>query len=369
MTVTPRPKVLIVDDERDFAVSTARALALEGITCLIAHDSATALAQLTENPAMIALVDIRIRHEDGTQLAARLRAVRPELLVIIMTAYASIDSAVAAMHAGAHDYLSKPFFLDELMRALNRCFEVLALREDKARAEQDLAILRQLEATSRLATGLSHDFNNMLAVIQANVSVILDRLGPDHALAAYADDADRAARAAAELVARLMDFTRSGQSLPEPIDLREPVATACRMMQHTLCVDMRIALDLPDVPLLVPVAPTMLETAVVNLLINARDATEGRGRVIVTLSLLRQGGNYARLVVQDDGPGLSAEVEAMSLHPFFTTKPKGTGLGLPMIQQLALATGGAFRIGTAREGGARAVLDLPAITQPDGENM
>lgn len=369
MTGTPRSKVLIVDDERDFAISTARALALEGIDCLLAHDGATALALIAENPAMIALIDIRIRHEDGTQLAARLRAAQPDLLVIIMTAYASIDSAVAAMQAGAHDYLSKPFFLDELMQALGRSFKVLTLREEKVRAEQDLAMLRQLEATSRLAAGLSHDFNNMLAVVLANLAVISERLGPDHALAAYADDANRAARSAGTLVGRLMDFTRDRQPLPQPIDMREPILTACRMMQHTLCGDMTIALHLPETPVLVPVAPAMIETAVVNLLINARDATKGAGRVTVNLSNPYPGGNHARLVVQDNGPGPPAGLEEMSLQPFYTTKSKGTGLGLPMIRQLALTIGGSFRIGTAPEGGACAELDLPTVPHLEGENM
>ena len=109
-------RLLIIDDDSDFAISTSRALALEGVNCDIAHDGAAALAALDGGETEVALLDIRLGHEDGTEVAARLRAHFPELILVIMTAYASVDSAVAALKAGAYDYLRKPFFLEELMR-------------------------------------------------------------------------------------------------------------------------------------------------------------------------------------------------------------------------------------------------------------
>lgn len=360
--MTPLPRLLIVDDERDFAVSTSRALALEGIESVLAHDGAGALAAIEAGDYAIALLDIRIRDEDGTELAARLKARHPDLIVIIMTAYASVDSAIAAMQAGAHDFLRKPFFLDELMRTLARGFEILRLRQDKARAEQELAQLRQLEATSQLATGLSHDFRNMLAVIQANLSVLVERLGHDPALLPYARDAHKAAGSAASVVTRLTGFLRDRNALPRPVDLRAPVRAAVDMMRDTLCAGMALDLDLPEAPLMVPADGNLVETAIVNLLINARDATLGHGRVAVTLRRIAQGGDYARLTVQDDGPGLSTDVARRALDPFFTTKHHGTGLGLPMIQHFALTSGGRFHLVNAPEGGARAVLDLPALS-------
>lgn len=389
-TPAARPRLLIVDDEDDFAISTSRALALEGVDCILAHDGAGALAAVQAGDCPIALLDIRIRDEDGTELAARLRAINPDLIVIIMTAYASVDSAIAAMQAGAHDFLRKPFFLNELMRALTRAFDVLRLRDEKTRAEQQLTLLRQLEATSQLAAGLSHDFRNMLTVIQANLSVLIDRLDTNPTLLPYARDAHNAAGAAASVVTRLTGFVQGRSASLSPIDLRMPVRDAVGMMRRTLCADMGFDMALPDQPLMVLADPAMIETALINLLINARDATGGHGRVTVTLTRTRQGGDYARLVVQDDGTGLSPAAARHALEPFFTTKRDGTGLGLPMIQQFALNAGGQFRLtnapqdeaqkggaqkGEAQKSGARAVLDLPALPlstpppQSAGANM
>ncbi|WP_207100225.1 sensor histidine kinase [Paracoccus shandongensis] len=368
-------RLLIIDDDADFAVSMSRALALEGVGCRIAPDGATAWAMLESEPVDVVLIDIRLRAEDGTELAARLCARHPGLVMVIMTAYASVDSAIAALKAGAYDYLRKPFFLDELMRALQRCFQLVDLRAAMARAERELALMRQIEATSQLAAGLSHDFRNMLAVVRANLAVIAERLPPGDSLQPYAGDALEAAVTAGDLVTRLMGFARQPSRPPELQDMRLPVRTAAAMLARTLCAGMRIDCDLPDAPLLVAVDAGGIGTAVVNLLINARDATEGRGRVRLTLRHVWRGGDYARLTVEDDGPGFDPGGLERALEPLFTTKSEGTGLGLPMIQQLALLSGGEFRIGNAEGGGARAVLDLPCLPpgtapgQGPGENM
>lgn len=364
-------QILIVDDDPDFATATSRALALEGIACRIAHDGAAAMAELADGQIEIVLLDIRIGPEDGTELAARMRAAAPGLILVLMTAYASVDSAVAALKAGAYDYLRKPFFLDELMQSLDRCFQLADLRRGKARAERELVQIRQLETTSRLAAGLSHDFRNMLAVILANLSVLDERLHKTDALKPYAQDAFAAVQTAETLVARLLGFARARPMSGPPVDLRSLVSGPADMLRRSLCAEMTMTVRLPDWPLLAPVNPGQMETAVVNLLINARDATGGTGSATIVLEHVWRGSDYARLTVQDDGRGLGPDALEHALEPMFTTKPDGTGLGLPMIQQMALMGGGDFRLVNAAGGGARAILELPCLKpgQGSGENM
>ncbi len=370
-------RLLIVDDDVDFSVSTSRALALEGIDCTLAHTGAEAMALAGTHDFEVALLDIRLGEEDGTRLAQDLRARRPEMILIIMTAYATVDSAVAALKAGAYDYLRKPFFLDELLQSLERCYHLTELRRDKARAEGQLALLRQIEAASQLATGLSHDFKNMLAVIQANLAVIDDRLPVDDRLKPYAGDAREAAVTASGLVSRLVGFARNGNVRAETIDLRAPIAAATAMLRRSLCAGMALRLDLPAQPVYAPADPGQIETAIVNLLINARDATGGCGQVTIRLATVGLGGHYARLSVTDDGPGFSDEGLGRALEPMFTTKSDGTGLGLSMIQHMALQLGGQFHVANAPGGGASAVLELPCLgpgempdpAQGSGENI
>lgn len=367
----PLRRLLIVDDDVDFAVSTSRALALEGVATICAHDGAAALAGIEDDDLEIVLLDIRLGQEDGTLLATQLLARRPDLILVIMTAYASVDSAVAALKAGAYDYLRKPFFLAELMQALDRCFQLADLRRDKARIEDQMALLRQIEAASQMAAGLSHDFKNMLAVVLANLSVIDDGLPVSDRLKPYAGDAREAANTAADLVSRLMGFARRPAQNSVAIDLRHPVESSVAMLQHTICARMKLSLVLPDGPVLVSVDPRQVETAMVNLLINARDATGGGGHVGIDLSVIARGAPYARLTVADDGPGFTSEGLARGGEPLFTTKPEGTGLGLSMIRQMAVLNGGHFRIENGQPGGALVILDLPCADplQDYGENM
>ncbi|MFV0359394.1 sensor histidine kinase [Tropicimonas sp.] len=372
----PRRQLLIVDDDVDFTVSTSRALALEGVDCAIVHGRAEALAMAATCECEVVLLDIRLGDGDGTELARELRVRRPEMVLIIMTAYATVDSAVAALKAGAYDYLRKPFFLDELLQVLERCYLMTDLRREKLQAQTQLALLRQIEAASQLATGLSHDFRNMLAVIQANLAVIADRMPADDRLRPYLGDAREAAATASDLVSNLMEFARSRGPNIEAIDLRRPVAAATTMLRRTLCADMTLQLDLPETAVLAPADFGQIETAVVNLLINARDATGGRGQVTIRLEVVGLGGLYARLSVSDNGPGFSAQGLQRALEPMFSTKSDGTGLGLSVIQHMALQLGGQFRIENAAGSGARAVLDLPCLGfresgggQGSGENM
>lgn len=367
MTAAQAPRrILIVDDDIDFTTATSRAVALEGVECVIAHSGAEAMAAVQREDIEIALLDIRIGHEDGTELAGVLRGLRPDLVLVVMTAYASVDSALAALKLGAYDYLRKPFFLDELMRALDRCFQLVELRRDKLRAERELVLIRQLDAMSRVAAGLSHDLRNMLAVVRANLSVVHDGLHRRDVLWPYARDAQEATATAEALVARLMDFARRPPSTGEAIDLRVPVSSTVAMMRRSLCAGMELTLETADVALLAPIEQGQIETALVNLLINARDATGGMGRASVSLLHRWRGGHYARLVVRDDGPGLDADGLEHALEVLYTTKPDGTGLGLPMIRQMALLSGGDFRIENIEGGGAQAVLDLPCLPPGQG---
>jgi signal transduction histidine kinase len=257
------------------------------------------------------------------------------------------------------------------MSALGRCFDICDLRQAKAETERELHLLRQHEAMAQLATGLSHDFRNMLAVIQANLAVLDQRLAPNHPMKPYATDAHEAAGTASEVLARLSGFLRGRPHTVVPVDLRGPVTKTMAMMGRTLCADMTLVCDLPETPLMVQVDPHLVETALVNLLINARDATGGQGRVVINLRRVTRGADYARLVLRDDGPGLAPEAAARALEPFFTTKAEGSGLGLAMIHQMALSTGGSFRVANAAQGGAEAVLELPCLphSQDGGTNM
>jgi len=131
-------RVLIIDDERDFALSVADILEAHGYEPVLAHDAASAEARQAEVVAPVALIDVRLAGRSGLALLTTLRARYPQLLPVMMTAYADVDSAVVALQNGAYDFLRKPFEARELLAVLERCFAHARLDREKRAAERAL---------------------------------------------------------------------------------------------------------------------------------------------------------------------------------------------------------------------------------------
>lgn len=133
-----RRRVLIVDDDRDFADSTSDLLALQGFEVLPAYETGAARRAIGSFPADVALIDVRLGTGSGIDLVRELKKTNPGVTCVMMTAFASTESAIEALHLGAYDYLRKPFHPEDLLATLNRIFERLELETDKARTEDAL---------------------------------------------------------------------------------------------------------------------------------------------------------------------------------------------------------------------------------------
>jgi PAS domain S-box-containing protein len=147
----PRPgrRVLVVDDDRDFADSLRNLLVLEGCDVEVAYSRASALDALDRVEFEVALIDIRLDDQDGLALVSEFRQRREDVICVIMTAYASVESAIQALQRGAYDFLCKPFYPEDLIATLDRCFERLTLARGREVAEHTLSIRNQeLEAVN-----------------------------------------------------------------------------------------------------------------------------------------------------------------------------------------------------------------------------
>ncbi|MEJ2108278.1 MAG: response regulator [Acidiferrobacteraceae bacterium] len=130
-------RILIVDDDADFALSLLDVLESRGYQVAIAHDVPSGREKAQQLDAQVALVDIRLRRDSGINLIAQLKEINPDILCVIMTAYAAMDNAIEAIHEGAYDYLQKPLDMRYLLATLNRCFEKLWLESEKAAVEAE----------------------------------------------------------------------------------------------------------------------------------------------------------------------------------------------------------------------------------------
>jgi PAS domain S-box-containing protein len=226
---------------------------------------------------------------------------------------------------------------------------------DKREAEQQLrqtqeALLQsqKLQALGELAGGIAHDFNNLMTVMSGSAEMMLRR--PDLPLEKrnrYLSVMMETAERATSLTSQLLAFARRQPLEPEVIDLSIRLDAAGEMLQRTLGSFYVLELDLAPALWLVEIDPAGLEAALINAVLNARDAMPNGGKITIsTKNLSRPEGDGVLLSIQDTGEGIPPETLKRVFEPFFTTKPigKGTGLGLAQIHGYAVQSGGSANI-------------------------
>ncbi|MFY0610070.1 MAG: PAS domain S-box protein [Hyphomicrobiaceae bacterium] len=232
-----------------------------------------------------------------------------------------------------------------------------AVIQDITEIERSEAILRQsqkMEAIGQLTGGIAHDFNNLLSVIMGNNELLSRCIGDDSRMNRFLDNSTGAAERAAQLTSQLLTFARRQPLEPKIVDPNDLVLDMMDMLHRTLGETIEVeAVLAPNIGSMLA-DPVQVHNALLNLAINARDAMPCGGRLIIETSNVEldesavksradaEPGQYVRLSVRDTGTGMTPDVQARVLEPFFTTKEqgKGTGLGLSMVHGFAKQSGG-----------------------------
>ncbi|MBV9537371.1 MAG: PAS domain S-box protein [Acidisphaera sp.] len=264
---------------------------------------------------------------------------------------------------------------DGLINAVGR--DVTAERERAAalaRSEAQLRQAQKMEAIGQLTGGLAHDFNNVLTGIVGNLELLEVRLaqGRFDDLARYVADAQSAADRAAAVTQRLLAFARQQTLEPKPVDANQLITDLSLLIGGTMGAIIRVETALSPELWTTLCDPNQLESALLNLCINARDAMASGGSLLIETANLTVApdderfadlapGEYVAITVHDTGTGMSADVVARAFDPFFTTKPvgQGTGLGLSMIYGFAQQSGGRVDIKSEQQNGTAVRLLLP----------
>jgi PAS domain S-box-containing protein len=244
---------------------------------------------------------------------------------------------------------------------------------EKKQMERQLQQSQKMEAIGQLTGGIAHDFNNLLAVVSGNLE-LLDRLVQENEAARKRiQTAQKAAARGADLTRRLLAFSSNVELKPAPVKLSLCIGNAMELAR-AVGPEIQIVTSLDDSLPLVLVDAAGLESALLNLAVNARDAMPKGGTLTIATELITleenyapvktgelKSGRYARVAVSDTGHGMSKEILGRVFEPFFTTKPrgKGTGLGLAMVYGFAKQSGGIVRIYSEPGYGTTVSLYLP----------
>ena len=231
---------------------------------------------------------------------------------------------------------------------------------------------QKMEALGNLAGGMAHDFNNILNVITGTLDLVRDERDPDR-IAERLDRASQAAERGAGLIRQVLSFARRSHLEPRRVAPERVLAEVEQMARRL--IPERIAIEVVAAPGLPPVRvdESTLVTALLNLVLNGRDAIAGRGRIVLGCALAQgtRPGRRAQVVfsVRDDGRGIARDLLGKVTDPFFTTKPvgEGTGLGLSMVAGFAAQSGGALTLDSREGAGTEACILLPVDDRPEAE--
>ena len=269
----------------------------------------------------------------------------------------------------------------ELRAAYLFAYDISARVEEQQRllrTEQALRQAQKMEAVGQLSGGIAHDFNNLLGGILGAHELMRQRLHQQRyaELVPLLDASSNSAQRAASLVHRLLAFSRQQTLQPQATDVGALLRGMEELIRRSVGPAIEVHSRFADEPWPTFIDPPQLESALLNLCINARDALPQGGLIEIAIDNLELdeergrpldlgAGPYLRLSVADNGLGMSADVAARAIDPFFTTKPlgQGTGLGLSMAYGFVRQSGGQLRIITAPGQGTRIELYLPRHRQ------
>ncbi len=258
--------------------------------------------------------------------------------------------------------------------------EQLALAEardaiaERAGIEAQLHQAQKMEAVGLLTAGIAHDFNNLLTIVSGNITLLEGALDPTDARPhRFIASAMSGCERASDLTRRLLSFARREPVDPQPVDINEVITRMSNLAWHSLGDQIVTAFRLSDDLWPVFVDPNQLETALLNLALNARDAMAGQGSLTIETANCRveeahaethpgvSAGEYVTISIGDTGCGMPQEVRDKAFDPFFTTKEagKGTGLGLSQVNGFVTRSGGRCTISSEPGRGTTVKLYLP----------
>lgn len=343
------PKVLVIDDEEIARTSCRRVLKREGVHVTLASSGREGLDLLLREPHDLVLVNLKMREMEGVEVARRIQQYDENIVVIVITGYATIESAVAVMKEGAYDYLPKPFTPDELLIVVRRGLE-------KRRLDQESRALREeKEAMERnFVTMITHQLRSPLAAIFQYLEVLLSDIGGE--LTEMQREMLERARTRLDGLLQLindwLDMSRiqTGtilhrlQALPlaECVDAAlaglELAAQEKQVTLHT-----HILADLPPVQ----ADPDTLREVFSNIIANAIKYNRLEGTVRISARLE---GEWVVADIEDTGPGIDEKEIPFLFDQFYRSKDAairqqpGTGLGLAIAQKIIRAHGGKITV-------------------------
>jgi len=337
--VVIKPQIIIVDDEKNLARNLRDIMSEEGYPVDLAHDGKTGINMCQEKTFDLALIDIKLPDMTGNDVAKKIVELSPDTECILITGYASLESAVDAVNLnGVIAYEIKPLDMDRMMTLIREMGRRRQLEEERRRLEVRLEQTRRMETIGTLAGGIAHEFNNLLMGIEGNAYLIREQVDPNHPYYHELYNIEENVKKGAELTRQLLGFAGVGKYDVRPTDLNKLVKKNFQMFCRTKR-GLKVYAEYQEDISAVDVDRGQINQVFLNLFTNAFQAMPAGGDLYietrnVTLNdeyvkpFDAEPGDYVFISITDTGAGIEDALQQRIFDPFFTTRGIGRGIGL-----------------------------------------
>lgn len=371
-------RLLLVDDETDFRAPLKKRLQKRGFSVLEAGNGDECRAVMEKESADVVVLDVKMPGMSGLEVLKWIRNNFPKTEAILLTGHACAADGVEGIKNGAFDYLTKPVEFEQLVQKIGQAAEKIRRAEEKkqeavfkAKMEQQLVATERLASLGTLSTGIAHEIDNPLAIINECAEYLRLLLGREenanmprkadfeNVIGKIETAIDRASR----IIHQLLGFVRQAETVVAQADLKALVAETVEFAgKEARNNKIDIVQDMDRANSIIWSDPYAIRQVLINLITNAMAAVEANGTVTISLTDTDSG---VLLSVKDTGHGIPGENLQKIFEPFFTTKPpgKGTGLGLYVTSGIMERLGGTIDVSSRVGQGTVFQVTLPRVLE------
>jgi len=369
-------KILVVDDQYSDRELVKDILETQNFTVDTASDGKEAIEKLKKEKYDIVLTDLMMPEIDGLQLIKLIKENNFDTEIIMMTAYATVDTAIEAIKSGVYDYLVKPLNKHKTSVVIKNCLESHKLEKEVEMLQQKVFQMEKMLAISQFSSGIAHQLRNPLFVIQSTASYLTEKYPKDSELQESLNLIIRSSQHADEVIYSLLRTTNFDEVKLEKVSLNEVISETIKLTQLQLTrKNIKMIQELSE-DIFVLGNYSYLQQCFLNIIMNSIDAinsSQKDGMIKIKSSFVETSlpqrriddkkiDKFVCIDFEDNGKGIPQNVLSKVFEPFFTMKSTGTGLGLFFVYQVIVnCFGGDIRIESAEGKGTKVSIFLQSV--------
>lgn len=368
-------KILVVDDQFSDRELTKDILEDLGFTVETVSCGKDAIEKLKKEKYDIVLTDLMMPEIDGIQLVKLIKENNFDTQVIMMTAYATIDTAIEAIKLGAYDYLVKPLNKQKIAVVIKNCLEADKLSKEVKMLQQKILNMEKMAVISQFSSSIAHQLRNPLFVIHSTATLLLERYHQNKELQESLDLIIRNTQHADKVIRDLLCTTDFDSIKLDKVSLNKVITETIKLIKPDFLKDnIKIILELAK-DIFVLADSSYLQQCLMNIIVNSIEAIDASKEGIIkiktyltetTLPQRRiedvKTDKFACVEIEDNGKGIPQQYISKVFDPFFTLKEKGTGLGLFFVYQVIInCFSGDIKIESVENKGTKITISLPSV--------